>query len=73
MAEIVEVLEHHGEIELTSAERDKLLRISAATIDRLLAPERARLQIKGRSGTKPGTLLKRQIPNPDLPPRAQRS
>jgi hypothetical protein len=62
MAEIVEALERHGEIELTSAVRDKLLVISAATIDRLLAPERARLQIKGRSGTKPGTLLKRQIP-----------
>ena len=62
MVEIVEVLERHGEIELTSAVRDKLLQISAATIDRLLAPERARLQIKGRSGTKPGTLLKRQIP-----------
>jgi len=62
MAEIVEVLERHGELELTSTVRAKLLQISAATIDRLLAPERARLQIKGRSGTKPGTLLKRQIP-----------
>ena len=62
MAEIVEVLERHGEIELAPEVRDKLLRISAATIDRMLASERVRLEIKGRSGTKPGTLLKRQIP-----------
>ena len=42
--------------------RDKLHSISAATIDRLLAPDRARLSLKGRPGTKPGTLLKHQIP-----------
>ena len=62
MAEIVEVLERCGELEVSPAVRIKLLQISPATIDRLLAPERARLQVKGRSGTKPGTLLKRQIP-----------
>jgi hypothetical protein len=36
--------------------------MSSATIDRALAPERRRLQVKGRSGTKPGSMLKRQIP-----------
>lgn len=36
--------------------------ISAATIDRLLKPEKKKHQIKGRSHTKPGTLLKHQIP-----------
>jgi len=36
--------------------------MSAATIDRLLAHDRKRLAIKGRSGTKPGTLLKGSIP-----------
>jgi len=36
--------------------------MSAATIDRRLAGERARLRLKGRSGTKPGSLLKSQIP-----------
>jgi hypothetical protein len=35
--------------------------MSAATIDRRLVPTRARLQVKGRSGTKPGTLLKGRI------------
>jgi hypothetical protein len=28
----------------------------------MLAPDRARLDLKGRPGTKPGTLLKHQIP-----------
>lgn len=36
--------------------------ISAATIDRLLKPIRAKIARKGLSGTKPGTLLKKQIP-----------
>ena len=62
MAEIVGVLERCGELEVTEAVRAKLLQISPATIDRVLAPERVRLRIKGRTGTKPGTLLKRQIP-----------
>ncbi len=62
LPEIVAVLEHHGEVDLDPAVRAKLVRISAATIDRLLAAERARMQLKGRSGTKPGTLLRHQIP-----------
>jgi len=36
--------------------------MSAATIDRRLAADRKRLQIKGRAHTKPGSLLKSQIP-----------
>jgi hypothetical protein len=36
--------------------------ISAATIDRLLKPIRAKTGRKGLSGTKPGTLLKKHIP-----------
>jgi hypothetical protein len=36
--------------------------MSAATIDRLLAPDRAKGALKGRATTKPGTLLKSQIP-----------
>ncbi len=36
--------------------------ISASTIDRLLRPVRAEYKRKGLSGTKPGTLLKKQIP-----------
>jgi hypothetical protein len=36
--------------------RDNLLSVSAATIDRLLAPTRARTRLRGRCVTKPLTL-----------------
>jgi hypothetical protein len=62
MAEAVQALERHGELMLEPAVRTKLLAMSSATIDRALAPERARLRVRGRSGTKPGSILKRQIP-----------
>jgi hypothetical protein len=39
-----------------------LLRISPATIDRLLEPVRVKYRGRGRSTTKPGTLLRKQIP-----------
>lgn len=39
-----------------------LERISASTLDQLLKPIRAKALRKGLSGTKPGTLLKKQIP-----------
>ncbi len=62
LPEMVAVMERRGELMVSSEVRAKLLSISAATIDRLLAPDRARLDLKGRPGTKPGTLLKHQIP-----------
>jgi hypothetical protein len=40
----------------------KAQRISAAQVDRLLAPHKAGLKHRGRCGTKPGSLLKHQIP-----------
>ena len=46
---------------LEQATRTKLLEVSSATIDRLLKPYRA-LHKKGRCTTRPGTLLKNQIP-----------
>lgn len=39
-----------------------LLRISASSIDRLLKPARVHYRGRGRSTTKPGTLLHKQIP-----------
>lgn len=39
-----------------------LFKISAPTIDRLLKPVRIKYKGRGRSTTKPGTLLRRQIP-----------
>jgi len=53
---------YEGEYEpLLPDVKQKLLAMSAATIDRLLKPLRA-LYKKGRCSTKPGTLLKNQIP-----------
>lgn len=59
---VVTRLERFHEIKLSEAVRQKLFKISPASIDRLLAKERKRHQIKGRGNTKPGTLLKNQIP-----------
>jgi hypothetical protein len=59
---IVSTLERVGEMSLDAEVRRKLVRISPATIDRLLAPTRKRYQLRARSQTKPGTLLKHQIP-----------
>ena len=39
-----------------------LLKVSPSTIDRVLKPEKKKLTLKGKSGTKPGKLLKKQIP-----------
>jgi hypothetical protein len=47
---------------LEPALRNKVLAVSAATIDRLLAPCRVALGSRGRCGTRPGTLLRSQIP-----------
>lgn len=60
--ETLPVLERFEEITLSVEVRRKLVAISPATIDRLLAPERKKYQLKGRSTTRPGSLLKNQIP-----------
>ncbi|TQO19829.1 hypothetical protein FB472_1412 [Rhodoglobus vestalii] len=62
LAVLVPLLRRDGELDLTDAEAALLVRISAATIDRRLGPERFKMMSRGRSHTKPGTLLKSQIP-----------
>jgi hypothetical protein len=62
MKKIVRKLERMGKLKLERETRRKLLSISAATIDRMLAPSRKRYLLRARSQTKPGTLLKHQIP-----------
>lgn len=62
LKELIPRLIRFGEIRLTPETKDKLMEISPATIDRILAPERKKYKIKGRANTKPGTLLKSQIP-----------
>lgn len=59
---LVEALERHGELVVGPEVRGKLLSISAATLDRVLAVERRKLALKGRARTKPGTLLRHQVP-----------
>lgn len=62
LKEVIPVLEKYKEIELDKSIREKLLKVSAATIDRVLAPERKKRSLRNRARTKPGTLLKHQIP-----------
>jgi hypothetical protein len=59
---LVAALERHGGLSLDAATKTLLLSLSPATADRLLHQERRRLKPHGVSTTKPGTLLKTQIP-----------
>ena len=57
-------LDQHGELDkerFTPEVRDQLINISGATIDRMLAPTRKSLQLKGISATRPGSLLRNSI------------
>jgi len=47
---------------LSDETKNKLLSISTATVDRLLAPTRAKTRPRGLCVTKPGSLLRNQIP-----------
>ena len=58
--DLIQNLESNGHIVLTRSIRDSLLTISAATVDRLLKPERHRIG-KSVSTTRSGNLLKHQI------------
>ena len=56
--ELVAVLRLFGELVIGEDTAELLVSMSAATIDRRLAGERAKYQLKGRCTTKPGSLLK---------------
>jgi hypothetical protein len=62
MADALDAMIRHNRIALTPDVEAKLKKMSASTIDRLLASRRKAMCLKGRSGTKPGSLLKRDIP-----------
>ena len=63
LPEIVPVLERFKELKISKETREKLLEISPATVDRMLAETKKSFQLKTSiSTTKPGTLLKNQIP-----------
>lgn len=59
---LVDALERHGELALDAPTRTLLLTLSPATADRLLAPTRRTALPRGHTTTKPGSLLKHQIP-----------
>jgi hypothetical protein len=61
LPEGIKVLERCGEITLSNRTKELLLQISRSTIDRSLRPARFKTP-HGRSTTKPGTLLKKNIP-----------
>jgi len=48
--------------ELSSALRTKLLTLSPATMDRLMAPMRSKFNKRGLATTKPGSILKKHLP-----------
>jgi hypothetical protein len=56
------MMEAHKETLWTQATKEKLLKLSTATCDRLLRARRKSFAPRGRCMTKPGTLLKSQIP-----------
>lgn len=62
LPEYIRTLERDGILVPSLAVKTKLLTISPATIDRVLKPSRVKLKLKGKTTTKPGTLLKHQIP-----------
>ncbi len=62
LPELVPALECHGHLHLSDEVRTLLLALSPATADRLLRPARQAQHPQGLSTTKPGRLLKHQIP-----------
>jgi hypothetical protein len=60
LAELIPLLRRHQELDL-DATADLLIGMSAATIDRKLAGARSKLLVRGRSHTKPGSMLKSRI------------
>lgn len=61
LAELVPVLRHHHELDIDDEVAALLAGMSAATIDRRLAAARSKLLPRGRSHTKPGSMLKSRI------------
>jgi len=62
LPELVPVLRRWGELDIDEDTAALLVGMSAATIDRRSASARSHLVLKGRSHTKPGSLLKSRIP-----------
>ncbi len=61
MADLVPRLRRFGELEVSDEVAAGLLRMAASTMDRRLASDRDAMTLRGRSHTKPGSLLKDAI------------
>jgi len=61
LADLVARLRRFGELDVDDRTAALLVAMSPATIDRRLAPARASMELRGRSHTKPGSLLKDAI------------
>jgi transposase InsO family protein len=62
LPDLVPRLRRFKELRIDAGTAAQLLKIAPATIDRRLKADRAKLDPRGRSHTKPGTLLKDSIP-----------
>ncbi len=62
LADLVARLRRFGELVISDDVAVALVAMSPATMDRRLAAARAAMALRGRSHTKPGSLLKSQIP-----------
>jgi len=62
LPELVASLERHGHLEIDDETRDQLMAMSAATADRILKAWRQPKRRRGICATKPGRLLKNQVP-----------
>ena len=62
MQDFMDSLEHHGHLKLDSELRNKLLTISAATIDRMLSPVRREAGARAKRRRKPKSGVKARVP-----------
>jgi hypothetical protein len=62
LPELVRLLEQHRHLRIDDATRGLLFQASVSTVERALAPKRKHLVGRRMAQTKPGTLLRRQIP-----------
>jgi hypothetical protein len=62
LGELVPLLERHGDLTIDADTRGLLLAASVSTVERAVATVRRSTTTRRMSQTKPGTLLRRQIP-----------
>lgn len=62
LSSYIESLTRDGEMNICQDKKELLLRLSAATVDRMLKTEKKKVAGYGRTTTRPGTLLKSHIP-----------